>query len=164
LVAAASTGKDPAVHVFSLDAEDAVYVFAFDDWRPRDTGFVSSTRLVVPYARNSATGTADASGDESIVRLVELNLGGRFRRSHDVVAELAFDGSRFEGCVHRAGRVFLADQAGDRVIECSIDGDALSFVREHPGYDFPHGVDFLPSQGLLAATNYGSNTVTITKI
>ncbi len=65
--------------------------------------------------------------------------------------------THFDACVLYDGRLFLTDQRNDCVK--ILDSDSLEDLGSIEGYDFPHGIDI--KFGMLAVTNYGSNTIDI---
>jgi hypothetical protein len=76
-----------------------------------------------------------------------------------VISEVVTADSHVDACCHADGRVFVNNQMRDGLLVYRLQNNRLEFDREHFGYDFPHGVDALPSANLLAVTNYGSNTI-----
>ena len=61
------------------------------------------------------------------------------------------------------GLLYFTDGVADCVRVCRVAGDVISLEPSLPGYDFPHGIDVLPSAGLMAVTNYGTSDVVITR-
>jgi len=158
ILCATCIGGGRNVFLISGASGEVLYRFAHDDWVPRDTCFVSDERLVVVYSRGFPGAGPDELVRESKACLVGIDLSGG---THTFLGEALIPDCQAESCVHHEGRVFVTDQLSDSVVVCAIDGDAVTPTAELPGYNFPHGVDFLPELNLLAVTNYGDNSIAL---
>jgi hypothetical protein len=78
-----------------------------------------------------------------------------------VISELMIKGH--VDCCRRLGeRMYITNGSQDCVMVFRLEGNKVMFDHELSGYHFLHGIDLLP--GLLAVTNYGSNTIVLTQI
>ena len=60
-------------------------------------------------------------------------------------------------------KLWVNDQLGDKVLGIDLQKGTLLETIEHEDYDFPHGLGISPS-GLMAVTNYGSQTITLKQL
>ena len=72
-----------------------------------------------------------------------------------VLQEKFFKDAHIDSIIYYENRLYFTDQYNNKVIVC--DPESLDILEEIGGYDFPHGIDV--NFGILAVTNYGSNTV-----
>jgi hypothetical protein len=77
------------------------------------------------------------------------------RGRSSIVETRTWSESHVDACVGHAGRLFLTDQRNHCVRV--VDPATLEVVETIGGFDFPHGIDI--GFGLLAVSNYGSNTI-----
>jgi aryl-alcohol dehydrogenase-like predicted oxidoreductase len=162
VVCAACIGNGRYVFFVSTGTGEVLYKFNNGDWIPRDACFVSHDRVVVAYSRGYPGGAPDDPNErEARASLFSIDLDDR---SHELLSEAELPGCQAESCIHHDGKVYVTDQLCDAVIVCEVHGDRIEPTLEIPGYDFPHGVDFLPERNLLAVTNYGSNTIVLRQL
>lgn len=161
LICATCIHGDRAVYFLSRATGELVYGFSHGDWVPRDACFASERRLIVPYSLSHPSSTPDDTFREVEICLFDLDIAGG---QHALLDSVLLPDAQADGCVYRDGRVYVTDQVGDSVIVLQVDGDRLAYSHELSGYNFPHGVDMLPDPGLLAVTNYGDNTVVVTRL
>ena len=145
------------VYFVSKTTGEIIYQFTDGKWLPKDAGFISLTKMVVVFASATATPGARASYD-SKVSLISLDLAAK---RHHIISEIETKDCHADSCRYADGRVYVNNQMRDSLLVFRIENDQLVFDREHFGYDFPHGVDVLPSANLLAVTNFGSNSISL---
>ena len=151
------------VYFVSTLTGDVLYKFGHGDWIPRDACFVTGDRMVVVYSRGYPGATPNAElVRESKACLVGLDLPGAAaplpRRS--LVAGLPGRMLRPRSRARSTSATSCATSS-----RCARSTGTRSRSRARlPGYDFPHGVDVLPEFGLLAVTNYGSNSIMLTRL
>jgi hypothetical protein len=148
------------VYFMSTRSTEIIYQFGHDQWRPHDVCFLDERRMVVIYQKGKPTRKATTL-HEAKVTLVRFDLS---KKVHDVLGEAFFRETHMDCCRAHAGRLYINNQMQDTVVVCRVVGDQISVEREIPGYSFPHGLDVLPSRNLLAVTNYGDNTITLTPL
>jgi hypothetical protein len=153
---------DRGVYFVSTVTGDVLYKFSDGEWIPRDACFLTGDRIVVVYSRGHPGSTPDAPElRESKASLVALDLAAG---SHELLSDAIFPDCQAESCVHHAGTIYFSNQLRDTVAMCEVDGDTISPTNEISGFDFPHGVDLLPELNLLAVTNYGDNSIVLTRV
>ena len=148
-----STGYQ--VYFVSKATGEIVYQFADGEWLPKDAAFITVTKMIVLFASATATPGARSSYD-SKVSLISLDLA---EKRHHIISEIETQECHVDSCCYADGRGYVNNQMRDSLLEFRIENDQLVLDSEHFGYDFPHGVDVLPSANLLAVTNYGSNSI-----
>ena len=90
----------------------------------------------------------------SEIRLYELDIGRNYYRFVD---SITLQQHHFDTLQYCDGKLLVIDQTYDRVLLINIS--PLGVAGAINGFNFPHGL--AAKYGLLAVTNYGSNSVSI---
>ena len=90
----------------------------------------------------------------SVVHAIDFSIKARTGK---VVRERIFKAAHFDNVVLYQDRLFITDQYNNVVVV--LDPETLEQVDALDGYDFPHGLD--ANFGMVAVSNYGTNTVEI---
>ena len=77
-----------------------------------------------------------------------------------IIKKTVFQKAHLDNIVKYDSKFYITDQFNNKVLV--LDMNTLSLIDEITGYDFPHGLDV--KFGLIAVTNYGSNTIDIRKL
>jgi hypothetical protein len=85
------------------------------------------------------------------VRLGEADKGASVSTTHRI------EDAHFDCITCHGNRAYVTDQVNHRILV--FDPRSLACVDAIQGFDFPHGIDI--GRGVLAVTNYGSNTLVI---
>lgn len=157
VICATTTSEMGQAYFISPTNGDVIYKFGDGNWKVKDVCSVDNDRLIVLYA--SRTPTKDASAPYgSKISLVAYDLSAAW---HEVLHEKTFAGHT-DCCEYFDGRVLVSNQTMNSVTSFRVEANRLTYDCDIGGYDFPHGVDVLPEVGLLAVTNYGNNSITVT--
>jgi WD40 repeat protein len=157
ILCATTTMQATSVYFLHVASGEIVYKFRDGDWRPKDVCFLDDSRIIVIYTQGTPS-FGEATPYDSKASLIALDLGAR---RHEVIREFMISGH--VDCCRRLGRrVYITNGSRDCVMILRLEGNTLTLDRELRGYYFPHGIDVLP--GLLAVTNYGSNTIVLSKL
>jgi hypothetical protein len=159
VICATTTSKRCQAYFISAESGDVIYEFGDGNWKVKDVCSVDNDRLIVLYASGTPTGGASAPYSSKISLVAYDLLAAR----HEVLHETVFAG-HVDCCAYFDGRVLVSNQTTDSVTVFHVEAAELSYGFDSGGYDFPHGVDILPEAGLLAVTNYGSNSITLTTV
>jgi len=148
-------------YVYFLSAATGEILYRFNDgaWMAKDAAFIDRERLLVVASDGGPT-RASRSKYQSKATLIRVDLAAR---RHETISELVMPSCHVDGCVYADGRLYFTDGVADCVRVCRVTGDTISLERSLPDYDFPHGIDVLPSAGLMAVTNYGTSDIVITR-
>lgn len=146
------THGERGVHFIDIETMERILYIA-SEWRTKDVCFISDTRLAVLTA-DGAPAREQQGGYDSCISLVDFNLR---ERSYRTVAQAVNRDGQLDACVLHDDKLYVTDQAGD-CVWIHHPGD-LRRLGEIRGFDMPHGIDI--RHGLMAVTNYGSNTVEI---
>lgn len=73
---------------------------------------------------------------------------------------LNIDNVHSDACQMFRGRLWVPDQAGDRVLGLDLSQDKPPIVIQGDCFDFPHGLA-ISRRGMLAVTNYGSSSIVL---
>jgi hypothetical protein len=147
------------VYFLSASTGEILYRFNDGEWVPKDVCFIDRERLLV-ISCSGGPRRSSGSRYESKAALIRLDLAGQ---RHERVSELVLPSCHVDGCAYADGVLYFTDAVRDCIRVCRVTGDALSLEESLPGYSFPHGIDVLPSAGLMAVTNYGSSDIVITR-
>jgi hypothetical protein len=148
------------VYFVSMTTSEVLYQFGDNDWKPHDACFVDDHRMIVVYLKGSPRKRMRAPY-EAKAALISIDVPGK---SHQVLNELELGEAHVDCCRVAHGRLYLNNQTRDAVTVCRLEGAEIAFEREIPGFDFPHGLDVLSASQLLAVTNYGNNTVVLSRL
>jgi hypothetical protein len=145
--------------VYFLDTETGEIIFKFrdDGWRPKDICILDNARIVVIYSRGTPSYT-EAAPYDSKLSLIALDLN---TKQHRVISDLMIKG-HVDCCCRLGERIYITNGSRDCVMTFRLEGNTVALDYELSGYHFPHGIDMLP--GVMAVTNYGSNTIVLTQI
>ncbi len=117
-------------------------------YRPKDVCWVNGKMIVVACDTNIGPKPQE-QGDAFILVLDPDTL--------EVLAEHPFPLSQFDSCCAYNGRIYVADQANDRVQVFRLEGDSIASIREYGDLPMAHGVHV--AHNLLAVACYGDNAV-----
>jgi len=157
IICTTTTTNEMAVYFLRLVSGEIVYKFRDGEWRPKDVCFLNDSRMAVIYAHGTPS-PREAAPYDSKVSLIALDLGaGR----HEVISELVIDG-HVDCCRHLDENLYITNGSRDCVTILRLEDNSFTLDHEISGYNFPHGLDVL--SGVLAVTNYGSNTIVLTRI
>jgi hypothetical protein len=157
IICATTTMIEKSVYFLSIASGKIVYKFRDDEWRPKDVCFLDESRIFVVYTWGIPS-TSQAAPYDSKVSLLSLNLQ---TQRHEVISELMIDGH--VDCCRRLGeRLYITNGSRDCVMIVRFEDNGLILDQQMLGYNFPHGIDVFP--GMLAVTNYGSNSIVLSKI
>jgi hypothetical protein len=157
IICATTTMEEMSLYFLHVGSGEIIFKFRDNGWRPKDVCFLDDSRMVVIYAYGTPS-SAEAAPYDSKISLIALDLR---TKQHKVISELMIKGH--VDCCRRLGeRMYITNGSRDCVMIFRLEGNTLALDHELPGYYFPHGIDVLP--GLLAVTNYGSNTIVLTQI
>jgi hypothetical protein len=159
VVCATCTTNGRYIYFLSPETGETLYRFNDDDWMAKDVVFIDSKRMIVISSDGGPT-RARRSKYQSKASLIEIDIAAR---RHETISELTMPSCHVDGCVYADGLLYFTDGIRDVVRVCRMTGDVLSLEGSLPGYNFPHGIDVLPSAGLMAVTNYGSSDIVITR-
>ncbi|HMM58240.1 MAG TPA: hypothetical protein PKD77_11730 [Rudaea sp.] len=70
------------------------------------------------------------------------------------------DNVHSDACQIYAGRIWLPDQVGDRVLGVDLSGRSPPVVIQDKSLDFPHGLG-ISDNGSLAIANYGNSSIAL---
>lgn len=160
VVCATCTLDGRCTYFISAESNAILYQFSDGEWKPKDICFISPRRMLVVYAKGSATREASHS-EQSKISYLSLDLENK---THAVLDEIVLEKAHLDCCQRLGDKVYVSDQLGNRVIVCRVTGEKLVLEPEITGFDFPHGVDVLPGTNLMAVTNYGNNTIVLDEI
>lgn len=160
VVCATCTTGRRNLYFFSVPEGKLIYKFNDGDWRPKDACFIDAGRMLVFFSRGNATRAA-GKPFESKISCVDLDLAGK---SHRVRFETFIDRCQFDCGTFRDGLVYMNNQMRDTVVVMAVKRDRLVQVREWGGFHFPHGLDVLPAERLMAVTNYGSSDIFLCRL
>lgn len=79
------------------------------------------------------------------------------QKTHKCLREILYPKCHFDCIVAHDDRLYVTDQFNNLVK--IYDSSDLMQIGELSGFDFPHGLDI--NHGMMAVTNYGSNTIDI---
>ena len=140
----------------SRDGGRILHQFSDEGWRPKDVCFIGGDLMLVVFTQgHAAAGTQP--GSHSKLCLFSIDLA---HRRQERVAEVHVKDSYMDSCACAEGRLFANNQIKDTILEFHVERDRIRFVAEHPGYDFPHGVDVHAGANLLAVSNFGDRKST----
>jgi hypothetical protein len=157
IICATTLKGNTSVYFLRVGSGEVIFKFRENGWRPKDVCFLDSSRMVVIYSYATPS-YIEAAPYDSKVSLIALDL--RAKR-HKVISEFMISG-HVDCCRHLGESVYITNGSRDCVMIFRLEGGTLTLDGELPGYYFPHGIDLMP--GLLAVTNYGSNTIVLTRI
>lgn len=160
VICATCTRDDRYVYFLSTSTGEILYRFNDGEWMAKDVCFIDPERLIV-LASDGRPTRKNRSRYRSKATLIRIDVAGQ---RHETVSELIMPACHVDGCVYADGSLYFTDGVSDCIRVCRVEDDRISLERSLPGYSFPHGVDVLPSAGLLAVTNYGTSDVVLTRI
>ena len=136
--------------------------------RPKDLAWVDADHVLVAHTTSRVEGRPVEEVPHSALALFRIDLAsGRYRRLRsEPIKE-----SHVDCVIFQRGLVFTSTQDSHQVYVHRLFRKgrlrrAWRFERIAvlEGYDRPHGLAFHAESGLLAATNYGDNTVRIRRL
>lgn len=141
------TGEDPRI-----EAEGLVWRLP-PPWGARDVCFdADSGRAYAVAVSKNPTLTAYRQTATSI---------WRYDPAPDTWSVIdVIDNVHSDACRIYAGRIWLPDQASDRVIGVDLSAKTPPVVIQDKSLDFPHGLD-ISETGLLAIANYGNSSIAL---
>ena len=155
ILAIAVTKGRRGVHFFNIETCEHLFHIEID-CKTQDVFFLSENRALVILA-HGAPKTNEQSLYHSELQIHEFDLD---RKTSRVVARSILDECHIDNCARHNHQLLLTDQLNDQLTV--IDGETLEVVERMPGFDFPHGIDV--RDGLLAVTNYGTNSVAVRRL
>ncbi|MGH8040618.1 MAG: hypothetical protein ACREPN_01070 [Rudaea sp.] len=72
----------------------------------------------------------------------------------------AIENVHSDACRIYAGKIWLPDQASDRVLGIDLQGRTPPTIIQDKYLDFPHGLD-VSNSGILAVANYGNSSIVL---
>jgi len=117
----------------------------------QDICFLSENCMAILYTLGSPTFVA-SNIYSSVLQIVNFGMG---KPGAQIVKEKLFKDAHLDSIILYENRLYFTDQYNNKVIVA--DPESLNIFDEIGGYGFPHGIDV--NYGILAVTNYGSNTV-----
>lgn len=130
-------------------------------YSPKDVAFVDENHILILYTNSQVLHQpVDIRYRSRIVYFyIELS-----HRTVKTITKIDIPDSHGDSMIVHKNIIFINNQTKNEVLVFIIkDNEILPLTTLH-GYDKPHGLDFEPTQNLLAVTNYGDNTIKITKI
>lgn len=156
VVAVTSRKKHGGVYFINRRTNKLEWVLRVPKLSVQDICFLSPTRAAVISGYGSPLFRAFNIYD-SVIHLVDFVRG---EQRVKVCGKRVFNASHLDNIIHYGGRLYITDQYNNSVVV--LDPESLETLHEHVGYDFPHGIDV--NHGLLAVTNYGTNTIEVRRI
>ncbi len=156
LAVTVSGGRAPR-GLYFFERENCRPIFAFGiDCATKDICPIGAGRVAVGLAYGTPKRDAQPVY-ASELRIYDLDVG---RKTCGLVAAARVDGCHCDSIAFHDGRIVMNDSMNDRIL--LFEPETLGVVAEMQGFDFPHGI--AARDGLLAVTNYGSNTVSLRKL
>lgn len=154
MVCAAIQSGAETFQLWSRNSSAVLARIADPGWKPKDSVFISPHRMLAAYSgRAGQQGSKNTNGS----KLALIEFADDFR-SHEALREWPLDTGQVDSISYSKGDVFVSDQGRDQVHRFRLDGD-LHQVESFSGYEFPHGIHYHAPSGLLAVTNYATNSV-----
>jgi hypothetical protein len=157
IICATTLKNNPSVYFLRVGSGKVIFKLREDGWRPKDVCFLDDSRMLVIYAYGTPS-YVEAAPYDSKLTLIELELG---TKRHKVISELKING-HVDCCRHLGEKLYITNSSRDCVMIVRFEGSELTLDHDMLGYNFPHGIDVLP--GVLAVTNYGTNSIVLTQI
>jgi 6-phosphogluconolactonase (cycloisomerase 2 family) len=156
VIALTTRGKVAGVHFFDTENCTPTYQIRIPNQSVQDVCFVKDG-LAVILSTHGHPNLRPFKIYNSSLYLVRFHYGNP---SLSVLAEKTLKDSHL-ACVSLHGNyLFVTDQFNNAVRV--FEAQDLNEITQIKGYDFPHGCD--TKFNILAVTNYGNNTVTLSKI
>lgn len=156
VVAVTSRKKHGGVYFINRRTDKLEWVLRIPKLSVQDICFLSPTRAAVISGHGSPLFRAFNIYD-SVIHLLDVV---RDEQRVEVRGKRVFKASHLDNIIHYMGRLYITDQYNNSVVV--LDPDSLETLDEYTGYDFPHGIDV--NHGLLAVTNYGTNTIEVRRL
>jgi YVTN family beta-propeller protein len=151
IVAVTSRWESGGTYFIDCNTGKIVYKLNTPGISVQDVCFLSENRAALLYTLGSPTFAAREIYP-SVLQIIDFGIG---RPNAAILQERVFKGAHIDSIVLYQNRLYVTDQYNNKVIVC--DPENLDVLDEIGAYDFPHGIDV--NYGILAVTNYGSNTV-----
>ena len=148
--------KKGGVYFIDVESGNLVYKLLMPDACIQDIYFISKDRVMVIITTGSPS-VFDGDIYSSIVYLIDFKFG---HSSANILNQIEFKKTHLDNIAYYENYFYITDQYNNKVI--ILSANELNIVGEMSGYDFPHGIDV--NFGLVAVTNYGSNSVEIRSI
>lgn len=142
----ASSDKNHGLFFVNYD-KGIIKEFKDFKYNPKDI-LILNDRLLITSSLSKPSGTSSVVEQDSILYLFEFP-------ELNKLDELSFFGQTDAVCVNGKNG-FIALQAQDSLLHFTLENDKLSFVKNIPGFDFPHGVATYNDKVIV--TNYGNNS------
>lgn len=156
IIALTTRGKVAGVHFFDTEHCTPTYGIRIPNQSVQDVCFLKDD-LVVILSTHGHPNLRPFKIYSSSLYLVKFRYG---KPNLDVLVEKTLKDSHLD-CVSLHGNyLFITDQFNNTVRV--FDTQNLNETTQIKGFDFPHGCD--TRFNILAVTNYGNNTVTLSKI
>lgn len=153
ILAVTARGQSGGVHFIDRNTHKHVFRVAAPGLSVQDVCFLSDNRLVMISGHGSPK-LHSAEIYSSVLHVIDFNIS---EVKLSIIAKMDFAATHLDNIVCYAGRLYFTDQYNNKVI--CLDADTLAPLNDIVDYDFPHGIDV--NYGIIAVTNYGSNTIEI---
>ena len=154
IVALTSRRNFGGVGFVDIESGREIFSIKMKDYSVQDICFISKSHFITISTLGSPLPGPNKMYD-SVLHEIKLNGLEYTMTEKSVMKECHLD-----SIVLYNGKLYTTDQYNDKVLV--LDIKTLEVIDEISGYDFPHGIDI--NYGLLAVTNYGSNTIDIRKL
>ncbi len=155
IVAASIISEPLGVHFVDVDTLQ-VPLHIKTDIKAKDMCFLSDNQLVILTTYGKLTTETD-EGYDSEIQLINFDFANK---SYNVIEKKIFKNCHFDCVVFHEGILYINEQFKDCLY--LVDPKTLEQIGIVSGYDFPHGIDI--KHGMIAVTNYGSNSIDIRSI
>jgi len=153
----AVTGRKQHGGVLFIDIQtsEPKFEIPFRGEHVQDVKFLSSSLALIAITRGHPT-LKPANHYDSSLLLVEFEQTGK----HRIIQERLFPSTHLDNIAISARRGLVTDQYNHTVHE--FDLESLATLREHTGFDFPHGCD--TAFNIMAVTNYGDCSLELRRL
>ncbi|QKF94726.1 lactonase 6-phosphogluconolactonase [Fadolivirus algeromassiliense] len=132
-----------------------------DTYAPKDIAFIDENNILVLYTTSQVLKTPVDIKYRS--RIVHFTIDLKNKRTKTNCTIDIPDSHGDSIIVHRSV-IFINNQIKDEVLVFHMNNNKITKIATLQGYDKPHGLDYEPTQNLLAVSNYGDNTIKLTPL
>lgn len=154
----AMTSRRAYSGVYFVNISDGSTIFTINTNRNsvQDVCFINDSKLVLISTSNTPK-MRQHDMWSSFVDIYDYSVEGA---KAILTGSIEFPNSQLDNLVLYNSNIYITNQYQNLVlVMCPISG---KIVNKYAGFEFPHGIDV--SNGLMAVSNYGTNTIEIRKL
>ncbi len=131
------------------------------EFNPKDICFIDENNMLAAYTTSKVLTNVTNKDYITRINLYKIDIQNKI---HSLLYSYDIDNSHSDCIIYYKNFIFTGNQIKGEINILRLENNILYYHKILSGYNMPHGIAIEPKNNLLAVSNYGDNTVKITKL